>query len=1158
MGTTNQPGHSPAWHRGAARTPTAILTALTLTITGLLATTMAASAAEPVRAASGYAATATGPTGTSSARRLLLLITGERLTTDHADSLPVVNAQPGPLREVLTVQRVDGQTLEIPSDAIPYLSRDLDPQLFDLQALAAAESGGRLPVRVTFAGRAPEIPGLTVTKRAHDTTLGFFTAGSAKEFGAALASQYAADHRDDKFGADGLFADHVRIWLAGSALVRVPATGRHFQMATLTVTATNLQGKPDTGDLIEILSLDNSYLRAIQEFPGFTFDHGAFKVSVPDGPYYAIAFFNSRHAFRTVVLPQFWVRGTHTTIHVAERSASSEIGFAVPKRAVLSDALFTIVRSSSALNFTFAMEWSAGFAAWVNPISKKPSVGRFYSATQAILDSPARVHPGYEYQLDFPARRGTIEPQRFRVGNANLSAVAERFYAGLRSSGELVLTGENLSQRYSGADFITGEELKWPQAMTIYFTADYGVMWQVTACPLFEPPVFGFDCIADDWREYRGGQRLTESWDNYPLHPAPDTSLGGETRVFVVRPSAQRTGNTLMLDVTPFSDNQYGHLGPYFYDNSHAVTERYAVKENGRQIASGSAANGIPGIRISGKPARISFTLTADTHTTGFELSPDSETTWTWRSARDTSARVPDGWYCAFKRSKGRFAAVRRCAVQPMMTLNYIVRGMSLRGRTRPGAQVIYLTAGQIQLATPSAITRATAQVSFNSGGGRDWHAMTVTRVAENRFKLSFSAPPGVQVSTRVSATDAAGGSITETILRGYAVADRAASRVPPASLASKVTGVTASRPFLLPACAGLIQGALSCDVLFNAQPVPGHGNRPVGWGARAIERAYRLPVSRRSNQTVAVSAAYTTPDLASYLTTYRHEYGLPPCTQATACLRIVNESGEAAPLPPPGTASGWDLEAVLDVSMISAACPHCKILVVEAHNADLPDLAKTDEEAARLGADVILNGYGTLESGPIMAYRKAYDQPGHMIVAASGDDGFDIAQFPADLSTVTAVGGTQLATARNTRGFTETTWNVPTQFATGSGCSAFVTRPPWQHLHDCPGRTVADVAAVAADVPVYDKAWGGWITVWGTSVAAGLIAGTYGLAGNAASVSPRHLYLHAAHLFDVTTGNNAVYGTPKALCDDSYMCQAKPGYDAPTGLGTPDGIGGF
>jgi hypothetical protein len=48
------------------------------------------------------------------------------------------------------------------------------------------------------------------------------------------------------------------------------------------------------------------------------------------------------------------------------------------------------------------------------------------------------------------------------------------------------------------------------------------------------------------------------------------------------------------------------------------------------------------------------------------------------------------------------------------------------------------------------------------------------------------------------------------------------------------------------------------------------------------------------------------------------------------------------------------------------------------------------------------------------------------------------------------------------------------------------------------------------------------------------------------------------AHLFDITTGNNALFGTPAQTCGDDYLCMAKKGYDAPTGLGTPDGTGAF
>ena len=127
-------------------------------------------------------------------------------------------------------------------------------------------------------------------------------------------------------------------------------------------------------------------------------------------------------------------------------------------------------------------------------------------------------------------------------------------------------------------------------------------------------------------------------------------------------------------------------------------------------------------------------------------------------------------------------------------------------------------------------------------------------------------------------------------------------------------------------------------------------------------------------------------------------------------------------------------------------------------------------------------------------------------IVASSGDRGFGPAQFPANLATVTAAGGTQLSRASNARGWTEKTWSTGLSGG-GSGCSAYVAKPAWQHDPHCPGRTTTDVSAVGQNVPVYDKSLGGWVTVAGTSVAAPLIAGIYGLAGNAATISPGRQY---------------------------------------------------
>jgi Subtilase family len=395
----------------------------------------------------------------------------------------------------------------------------------------------------------------------------------------------------------------------------------------------------------------------------------------------------------------------------------------------------------------------------------------------------------------------------------------------------------------------------------------------------------------------------------------------------------------------------------------------------------------------------------------------------------------------------------------------------------------------------------------------------------------------------------------------GLAAAARAAAtprHLNPASSSAHLRHACPAAPFKQERCLVLYAPQRSVNHAIAAGET-GAAARPKGWGARQLESAYKLPVSRTSHATVAVSIAFDTPHLARYLAVYRKQFGLPPCTARSGCFRKVNQKGKARPLPPSGVRTGWDLEVTLDVSMISAACPHCQILVVEANSPLVSDLAKTDNTAARLGAQVISNSYGTRENGFALKFAKAYHHPGHVITVSSGDFGYTAAAFPADLRSVTAVGGTVLSRVKGRRGWSEKVWNSFFSGAGGSGCSAYTAKPSWQHDRACPGRTVADVAAVASNIPIYNKVWGGWVTVAGTSVSAPLIAGIYGLAGNASSISPGYEYRHASAFFDVSHGNNAWFiERPKAVCGNSYLCVARKGYDAPTGLGTPDGTGAF
>jgi subtilase family serine protease len=396
------------------------------------------------------------------------------------------------------------------------------------------------------------------------------------------------------------------------------------------------------------------------------------------------------------------------------------------------------------------------------------------------------------------------------------------------------------------------------------------------------------------------------------------------------------------------------------------------------------------------------------------------------------------------------------------------------------------------------------------------------------------------------------------------------------AAVPGTATAGTARRPAERAACPVARLGQERCFTLYApeiavnraiaekaaGQRVPLRATTPKGWGARSIETAYRLPLAKGAGQTIGIADAFSTPHLASDLAVYRKDYGLPPCTTASGCLRIVNQEGDPSPLPH-ADPLGWGVEETLDVSMVSAACPLCKIIVVEGKAPTYGDLAAAVNTAVRLGAGVVSNSYGARESGFTQVYAKDYRHPGHVIVASSGDEGFTAANFPANLADVTAAGGTKLTKAKNARGWTETVWNNA-DGASGSGCSAYVAKPAWQHDPDCPMRTVTDVASVATNIALYDssvtrKLGGPWINISGTSASSPLIAGIYGLAGNAATVPPGYEYAHTSALFDVTKGNNDWLNEAHgASCGYDYLCVAKKGYDGPTGFGTPDGIGAF
>jgi hypothetical protein len=360
----------------------------------------------------------------------------------------------------------------------------------------------------------------------------------------------------------------------------------------------------------------------------------------------------------------------------------------------------------------------------------------------------------------------------------------------------------------------------------------------------------------------------------------------------------------------------------------------------------------------------------------------------------------------------------------------------------------------------------------------------------------------------------------------------------------------------------------------------------PVGWGADDLRAAMHLPSQDTGGGrvgTVAVITGGAYPSEEADLAAYRAQYGLPPCTVASGCLRITDLNGGPPPEP---TNARYDEaganETSLDVDMASASCPSCRIIdvkipaedaipgpVEQVHKA-MGDVAHAVGTAIALGADAVSISFGfpNDNSPEARAIGQQLLHPGVAIVASSGDRSFrpvNQITWPADLPWVTAVGGVRLT--RQGNDLRPSAWpyassgcdtNQPGAYGAPAAVSAL-----------CGGhRATADVSAVAEDIAVYrtyapySRQTNQWNIGGGTSMSAPFIAGLYARGGHTAGVQgPNTIYSAPSGAFvDITTGSNYSLqtGAPNCLDDAPALCKAGPGWDGPTGVGTPNGLSGF
>lgn len=352
---------------------------------------------------------------------------------------------------------------------------------------------------------------------------------------------------------------------------------------------------------------------------------------------------------------------------------------------------------------------------------------------------------------------------------------------------------------------------------------------------------------------------------------------------------------------------------------------------------------------------------------------------------------------------------------------------------------------------------------------------------------------------------------------------------------------------------------------LSTARPA---ANPPTSFTPPQIARAYNFPTGGDgTGQTIALielGGGYTAADITSYF----GNLGITPPDVSSVGV----DGGSNTPTGNPNSADG---EVALDIEVAGAVAPRAKIVVYFAPNTDqgFLDAITTAIHDATNHPTIVSISWGGPESSWTAQALQNFDAAfadaatlGITVTVASGDngssdgltDGNAHVDFPASSPHVLACGGTTLAVG-GTSISRETVWNDGAQGgATGGGVSETFALPAWQQSAGVPpsvnagahvGRGVPDVAGDADPQTGYQTLVDGQKgVVGGTSAVAPMWAGLAALI-NESSAKPigfvnAQLYAQPGTAFnDITSGNNGAYS-------------AQPGWDACTGLGSPNGSG--
>ncbi|UWE07750.1 molybdopterin-binding protein [Actinacidiphila bryophytorum] len=684
--------------------------------------------------------------------KTLTLVTGQRIRVDMAgERVTAYRLLPGggAAGALLSFGVGGGDRYTLPADAMPQIGRGLDLSLFDVTALARQTTqDGRIPVTLDFTGGATPTapPGVQLTSTSPSTS----RSTAAGYLTPAAFAQAVREHR-------------LPPSLASVRLRGAPQAAAHpdFPLHTLQITAAGLAGAPADTPMGSIVLNTDDVSRFGTAVP---VDGGEGNVQVPAGHYAIYTVFldhdeqGSAVAYREVAQNATVADSDDTTAVTADESAADRrVSVTTPRPAKADLLKLTWFRKGPTGLVSFdsvQIGDPSTEAVYVNALPAAPDGSR-YTVQWGGSSGPATGSGAYRYDVAFGSDDVPAD-QSFTVRDDQLATVEQHFSAdpaGGDFPGALyALPVDDFTRAVEAAGQavlappVDQGDTHIPGTRTEYMGTADGGAWAYTE---LTPQLDTFEA---DITTLTAGSTHRIDWAHGPLAPG----LGAH-RDQQLRDCTACAGGGLFSLYFPTGDSEPDHIG-----STSATSANFTLYQNGTKVADEPDVLGAQ-VPATGQPATYRAVFDTDLAGTG--------ATQSTRTHTELGFRDPGGTDPALALPADVPCPETDCRIMPALTLTY--RLDTDQSNTSTGAeQAMDLTVGHLSYdgrGSQAAITSAAVSVSFD--GGTTWQPAALTGAA-GTYHATWQNTGTAAPALKVTASDAAGGTLTQTVTAAYSLAE--------------------------------------------------------------------------------------------------------------------------------------------------------------------------------------------------------------------------------------------------------------------------------------------------------------------------------------------------------------------------------------------------